>query len=131
MELQLPVALQVALYAASAGIVVLVAGLLVSLFYFHRKVERIARAVEDLKAIVEPLAQETREVVQGLRLLTDQVQQKWYVLEQVLDTANYWRRRVDQLLWGSRMVIEAPIIAAGRKLGILIRGLFTRAPQRQ
>ena len=131
MELQLPMALQVALYAASGGIVVLVAVVLSSLFYLHKKVERVVQSVEDLKAVVEPLAQETRAMVQGLRTLTEHIQEKWYALEQMHDTAQYWRRRVDQLLTESRAFIAAPVILAGRKLGALLRGLFTRSPQHQ
>jgi len=80
MELHLPMALQVALYAAAGGIVVLVACLFLSLLYPHKKIERVVQAVEDLRAVVEPLAYETRAMVQGLQTLTDHIQEKLYAL---------------------------------------------------
>ena len=80
MELQLPVALQIALYAASAGIVVFVVGLLIGLLYLKKQIDRLTQSVENLKTMVEPLIDETRDAVQHLRSLTARIQEKLHTM---------------------------------------------------
>ena len=70
MEPQFPMALQVAVYAASGAIIVLAAVFVHVLLRFKTQLGRIATAVEDLEAELTPLARETRVVVDRLRELS-------------------------------------------------------------
>lgn len=60
---QIPMALQVALYAASCAIIVLAAVLAHVLLRLKSQLDRTVKAVEHLEAELTPLARETRVVV--------------------------------------------------------------------
>jgi len=125
MEQQLPAALQAALYVGSAAIVVLAAALMVLLLQFRRQIECVVRAVEELKAEMTPLAQETRIVVEQLHDLTRRVQWRWREVESVIDTALAWSQRANHLVEGIGSVVEPPIFAMSRNIQILRIGLAT------
>jgi uncharacterized protein YoxC len=125
MEQQLPTALQAALYVGSVAIIVLVAVLVVLLLQFRRQIERVVRAVEDLKAEVNPLAQETRVVVERLRDLSGRVQRRWMEVEGIIDRARTWSQRAYHLVEGIGSVVEPPILAASRNIHILRKGMET------
>ena len=125
MEQQLPTALQAALYVGSVAIIVLVTVLIVLLLQFRRQIERIVRAVEDLKSEVTPLAQETRVVVENLRELSGRVQEQWKEVEKIVDTARIWSQRANHLVDEIGSVVEPPIFAASRNIQILRAGLAT------
>ncbi len=129
MEQQLPTALQAALYAGSIASIVLVAMVIAMLLQFHRQIERVVRAVEDLKAEVKPLAQETRVVVENLRDLSERVHRQWVEVEGILERARSWWQRAGHLVQGISCVMAPPIIAARHNIHILRRGLegFVRA----
>jgi hypothetical protein len=67
---QFPLALQVALYAASGAIVVLGAVLIHMLLRFGRQLDRVVTAVERFEAELTPLARESRAAVDELRDLS-------------------------------------------------------------
>ena len=71
MEQQLPIALQVALYAASGALVVIAAVVLHAWFRVRRQLDQIVTAVEQVEAELIPLARETRVVVDGLRGISE------------------------------------------------------------
>jgi hypothetical protein len=71
---QLPIALQVALYAASGAILVLVAVLVPAVLRLKKQLDRTVTAVEHLEAELTPLAHETRVVVDQLGDLAGGVQ---------------------------------------------------------
>lgn len=129
MEQQLPTALQAALYVGSIAIIVLVAMLIVMLLQFRRQIERVVRAVEDLKAEVKPLARETRVVVENLRDLSARVQRQWVELEEIIETTRFWWQRANHLVEGISSVVAPPIVAARASIHILQRCLeaFVRA----
>ena len=125
MEQQLPTALQAVLYVGSAAIIVLVTALIVLLLQFRRQIERVVRAVEELKAELNPLAQETRVVVERIRDLSGRVQGQWMEVERIVDTARTWSQRADHLVEQIGSVVEPPIFAASRNIHILRKGLET------
>ena len=125
MDQQLPTALQAALYAGSAAIIALVAVLTVVLFQVRRQIERVVQAVEELKAEVNPLVQETRVVVEQLRDLSWRVQGQWMEVERIVDTARSWSRRVNRLVAGVGSVVELRILAESFNLRALGKGLGT------
>jgi uncharacterized protein YoxC len=125
MDQQLPTALQAALYAGSAAIIALVAVLTVLLLQFRRQVERVVQAVEELKAEVSPLVQETRGVVEQVRDLSWRVQGQWMEVERIVGTARSWSQRVNRLVAGVGSVMELRILAASFNLRALGKGLET------
>src|SRR5580765_4457678 len=74
MEQQFPIALQVALYAASCAIFVLAAVCIHVLLRLKNQLDRTVTAVEHLEAQLTPLAREARVVVGRLSGLTEGVQ---------------------------------------------------------
>ena len=129
MEQQLPTALQAALYVGSIAFIALVAVLIAMLLQFRRQIERVVQAVEDVKAQVKPLAQETRVVVENLRDLSARVDRQWVEVERIIETARSWWQRADYLVEGISSVMAPPIVAARRNVHILRIGLeaFVRA----
>jgi len=125
MEPQLPMALQAALYVGSAAIVALTVVLIVLLLQFGRQIERVVRAVEELKTEVNPLARETRVVVERLHDLSARVQGRWMEVERIIDTVRTWSQRADHLVEEIGSMVEPPIFAASRKIHILRKGLET------
>jgi hypothetical protein len=125
MELHLPMALQVALYMGSAASILLAAVLIVLQIQLRRKVERFVRAVEDFKAEVSPLVQETRVVVERLRVLSGRVEGRWMEVEEIIDTARTWTQRANHLVDGIGSLVEPPILRVSRNIHILRKGLET------
>ena len=123
MELQLPVALQIALYAASAGIVVFVVGLLIGLLYLKKQIDRLTQSVENLKTIVEPLIDETRDAVQHLRSLTARIQEKLHTMERMVSMVQSWGREASRVIERSATVVTAPIRGVSQKAHILTKGI--------
>jgi len=77
MDHPFPLGLQVALYAASAAIVVFVAVVIPLLFQLSKQLERFVRSVEQLEAETKPLARETRDLVDALRELSARAKERW------------------------------------------------------
>jgi uncharacterized protein YoxC len=125
MEQQLPMALQVALYTGSVAIVVLGTALIALLLQFRRQIERVVRAVEELKAEVNPLVRETRVVMEGLRDLSGRIEERWMEVERVMDTAKTWSQRVNHLVAGIGSMVQLPILAASLNVTLLRKGLET------
>ena len=125
MEQQLPVALQVVLYAASLAIVVSGVVLVGVLLQFRKQLERIVGAVEELKAEMKPLAQETRVVVNRLGDLSARAQEQWMEVEGIIGTARHWSERANHLVEEVGATVEPPILAATRGVRRLRRGLET------
>jgi methyl-accepting chemotaxis protein len=124
MNQQIPMALQAVLYMGSISITLLVAVLIVQLLRFRRQTERVVRAVEELKAEVDPLVQETRIVVESLKDLSARAQRQWIEVEEIIDTAQNWTQRVNQLVEGIGSVMP-PIAAAILNIQTLRKGLRT------
>ena len=123
MEQQLPMALQVVLYAASLAIVASVLVLVLVLLRFRKQVERLVGAVEDLKAEMTPLGQETRVVVKSLGALSGRAQEQWMEVEGIIDTARHWSERANHLVEEIGAAVEPPVLAATRGIRRLRRGI--------
>ena len=74
MAQQFPIALQVALYAASCAIIVLAAVFIHVLLRLKHQLDRTLTAVEHLEAELTPLAREARIVVDRLSGLSERVE---------------------------------------------------------
>jgi len=125
MEQQLPMALQVALYAASVAIIVLTTVLIVVLLQFRKQVERVVRNVEQLKSELNPLVQETRAVMEKLRDLSGRVHEQWMEVERVMESARTWSQRANHLIGGIGSIVLPSVLAASLNVQLLRRGLKT------
>ncbi|HEU5180423.1 MAG TPA: DUF948 domain-containing protein [Candidatus Polarisedimenticolia bacterium] len=125
MEQQLPTALQATLYVGSIAFIALVAVAIAMLLQLRRQIERVVRAVEDVKAQVQPLARETRALVENLQDLSARVNRQWVEVERIMETVRTWWHLVE----GISSVMAPPVVAARRKINILRIGLeaFVRA----
>lgn len=74
MDQQFPMALQVALYAASGAIIVLAAVLVHAVVRVKKQLERTVTAIERLEAEITPLAREARVAVDRLSDLSGRAQ---------------------------------------------------------
>jgi len=125
MEQQLPMALQIALYAGSVAIIVLTAFLIVVLLQFRKQVERVVRTVEEVKSELHPLVQETRVVMEKLRDLSGRMNERWMEVEQVIESARTWSQRVNHLVEGIGSVVLPSVVAASLNVLFLRKGLET------
>ena len=123
MEQQLPVALQVALYAASIAMVAFVAILVGMLLHFRKQLERLVGSVEELSGEWKPLAREARGVVKRLGDLSGRAEEQWNEVEGIIETARRWSQRANHLAEEIGAVVEPPILAATRGLGLLRTGI--------
>ena len=71
MEQEIPMALQVALYTAALGIVVLTAAVVYFAVRLKKQLERVVTAVETFETEIVPLARESRVAVTHVRDLSD------------------------------------------------------------
>ena len=138
MEQQIPMALQVALYAGSIAIIVLTTILIVVLLQIRQQVERVVRTVEELKSELGPLVQETRVVMERLRDLSGRVQDQWMEVERVMESARTWSHRVNRLMEGIGFLVLPAVLVASlnvqllrKGLGTFVRALFTPKQQHQ
>ena len=74
MQQEIPMALQVVLYAGAIGIVVLAAVVVYFVARVKKQLERVVNAVETFESEIVPLARESRLAVIRVRDLSDRVQ---------------------------------------------------------
>jgi len=122
MEQQLPGTLQVALYAASLAVVVIVSALCWALFHFRKQLERLVRAVEEVKAEITPLAHETRLLVSRLHDLSGRIQGQWSEVEEIIETTRHWSERANHVVEGILAITTLPVLAATDGIRRLLRG---------
>ena len=103
--------LQVALFCASVAIVGLVACLIPLLILALRRIGDLARAGEEIKASLELLLQDSRELVQNVNELAKRAQVQMDEVDRMVQTVRTWTDRVDRVVDGVGSVIEPPILS--------------------
>ena len=73
MELEIPLALQIALYAAAIGLVVLAVVVVFFVVRVQKQIERVVNAVDAFENEIVPLARESRVAVARVRELSDRI----------------------------------------------------------
>jgi hypothetical protein len=101
MDHQIPLVLQVVLYMASGAIIVLAFVIVQLLSRFDKRLDRVAKAVENLEAELTPLVREVRVVVDRLGDVSERAQEQWAAWE------------------GASAGLLAPLVAINRTTGIL------------
>lgn len=123
MEPQLPVALEVALYAASIAIVVAAVVLVAGVIHSRKSFDRLVGAVEELRTEVKPLAQETRIVAKRIGDLSMRAEEQWTAVEGIIGTARRWSERVNRVVDEVGGAVEPFAFAATRGVRVVQRGL--------
>ena len=98
--MNLSTALQVALLVASTAFVLLVACLIPVVFRAQRQVERLVAAVGEVKADLDVLVDEGRELVGNVNTLVERVNGHAHDAEQIVGTVRQWARNVDLVRMG-------------------------------
>jgi len=96
----LSTALQVALLVASTAFVLLVACLIPVVFRAQRQVERLVVAVGEVKADLDVLVDEGRELVGNVNTLVARVNGHVHDAEQVVGTVRRWAGNMDLVRMG-------------------------------
>lgn len=117
------VALQIALFVASVAFIALVACLIPLAFQVRRQLEQLARTAGQLKADVDVLVQEGRDLVRGANTLVTRANGQLDDVENVVRAVRRWGDRADRLVNRAGAAIEGPVFSLARNLGLLRVGL--------
>jgi uncharacterized protein YoxC len=115
--------LQIALFLASVAIVALVACLIPLAFQARGQLQQLILAAEQLKAKVEILAEDSRDLVRNFNTLTTRANQQLDNMEQVVRTARQWTERADRLVNEVGAAIEPPVLSLVRNITLLRTGV--------
>jgi uncharacterized protein YoxC len=123
--MEMSTVLQVALFLAALAFIVLVACLIPLAFQARRRLEHLAVSAEQLKANVELLVQDSRELVRNVNELEQQVSRQMDDVGQVVGTVRRWTERADRLVEEVGSVIEPPVFAWVRNVNLFRLGATT------
>jgi uncharacterized protein YoxC len=123
--MEISAALQVALFLASVAIVVLVACLVPIAFQARRHLEHLALTAEQLKAKLEALVLDSRELVRNVDALSKRVNQQMDEVGHVVHTAREWTDRADRIVNEVGSAIEPSVFSFVQTLNLLRKGAST------
>ena len=115
--------LQVALLLASVAIVVFVAFCIPAVLQLRKHAARITHTLEELKAEVSVLVEDSRTVLRSVNELSTRANQQCDDVEQVIHTVRGWTERVDHVVEEVGSVLEPRILTAVRTAQIFRRGI--------
>jgi len=123
--MQMSAVLQVALFFAAIAVVVLVACLIPLAFQARRQLEQLVVTAGQLKADLEVLVNDSRELMRNANTLATRVNQQMDDVEQMVCTARQWTERADRLVNTLGAALEPPVVAVVRNLNLLRTGATT------
>ena len=121
--MQVSEALQVALFAACAALVLLVACVVPILFQAHRRLEQLALAAGRSRAKLDLLADDSHELVRNLSRLADRATLQLDEIDSVVQTAKRWMGRADLLENAVGSTVEPPVFSAVRSMSLVRAGM--------
>ncbi len=121
--IQMPAALQVALFLASIAIVVFVAFCIPSMLQLRKHTARMTQTLAELKAEISLLVQDSRKMLHSVNELSTRVNRQCDGIEQVIDTISGWTERVDYVVEEIGSVLEPPLLTAARNARIFRKGV--------
>jgi uncharacterized protein YoxC len=123
--MEMSAALQVALFLASLAIIALVACLVPIAFSVWRRLERLSLTAEQLKANVDGLVHDSREMVRSVNGLATRANQQMDEAAEVVQTVQQWTKRADRLVNEVGAAIEPPVFSLLRNMNLLRTGATT------
>ena len=118
-------ALEIALFIASIAFIVMVVCIIPLAFQAVRWLESLVVSAEQLKANVQVLLQDSRDLVKNIDILSKQAQVQMDDVTKVVHTVQKWTDRADWLANEVATVIEPPVLAFVNKTKLFHLGLST------
>ena len=115
----MPVALQVAFFLACVAIVLFVSALTVLSILVYRRASSAARQMEEAKADLKQLMQDSRAMIQNVSLLSTRANQQLDELDKVVRVVRRWAERADQVAEEVTAAVGAPALRVARSLRML------------
>ena len=116
-------ALQVASFLACIALVVLVACVIPILFQARRQLEHLTLAVQESKAKLDLLADDSQVLVRHVSHLAKRANQQLDGMDHVVQTVERWVGRADQLVNEVGLAIEPPVLSAVHKMSLVRAGM--------
>lgn len=104
-------ALQVALFAASVAVVLLVVCAIPLAVLVLRRVDRLIHIVEELRTNAEVTMHDGRELMWQVNELSKRVTRQMDEVDQIVCIARQWTERADRLVDGVGSIVEPPVMA--------------------
>jgi uncharacterized protein YoxC len=115
--------LQIALFLASAAIVIFVAFCIPAMLQLRQHAARMTQTLAELKAEVSLLLQDSRRLLQNVNELSTRAHQQCDDVERVIQTVRGWTERVDRVVEEVGSVLEPPVLTAARTALIFRKGI--------
>jgi uncharacterized protein YoxC len=115
--------LQIALFLASVAVVIFVAFCIPAMLQLRKHAARMAQTMEELKAEVSLLVQDSRKLLRSVNELSTRANQQCDDIEQVIQTVRNWTGRVDRVVEEVGAILEPPLLTAARNAQIFRKGI--------
>jgi uncharacterized protein YoxC len=115
--------LQIALFLASVAVVIFVACCIPAVLQLRKSAARITQTLEELKAEVSLLVQDSRTLLHNVNELSTRAHQQCDDVERVIQTVRGWTERANRVVEEVGTVLEPPILTAVRNANILRKGI--------
>jgi uncharacterized protein YoxC len=115
--------LQIALFLASVAIVLFVACCIPAMLQLRKHAARMTQTLEELKAEVSLLVQDSRQLLHSVNELSTRAHQQCDDVERVIQTVRGWTERVDRVVEEVGSALEPPILTAARNAQIFRKGI--------
>jgi len=115
----MPAALQVALLLACVAVVLFVAIVTPLFVLLYGSARSVVRQIEELKADLKPILQDSRVMMQNVNLLAIRANQQLDELDQIVRVFRGWSECADQVLGEITAAVEMPIVKLARTMKTL------------
>jgi len=112
-------ALQVALFVTCVTVVLFVLFLIPLSILLYRRASRAARQLEEMKADLKQLIQDSRTMVQNVNLLSSRANQQLDEVGKVVRVVRGWSERADHAVEEVTALVETPVVKIARSLRML------------
>ena len=116
-------ALQVALFLAALAIVALVVCVIPLVLQARRSLEHLALTMQELKANMQVLMQDSRELVRSVNELAQRANRQLDEAGHVVRTVRQWTDRADRIVNEVGAVLEPPVFGLVHTLNLFRTGL--------
>src|SRR5579862_1292545 len=106
--------LQIALFLASVTVVIFVAYCIPAIAQLRKHAARMTQTLEELKAEVSLLVQDSRKMVHSVNELSTRAHRQCDDVDRVVQTVRVWTERVDRVVEEVGSVLEPPIMKVAR-----------------
>ena len=115
--------LQIALFLASVAVTIFVAYCIPAMLQLRKHAARMTQTLEELKAEVSLLVQDSRKTLHNVNELSTRAHQQLDEVERVIQTVSGWTERVDRVVEEVGTVLEPPLLTVVRNAQIFRKGV--------